>query len=448
MKIALVGYGVEGRASYNYFSRSPENEIVVFDEFSKTRPADLPRDVLFVSGSEAIDELKKQHFDKVLRTPPLAPSKLKDVDNVTSGTREFFENCPAPIIGVTGSKGKGTISSLIYEILKAAGKTVWLVGNIGKAALEVLPEIEADDLVVYELSSFQLWDMDRSPHTAVISVIEPEHLDVHASVDDYYGAKANIRRFQTIDDTCFYHPTNEISKQIADTGGPHDASERELWRSQSTRYAIPDDGAVYVKENTFFILSHPICSVDSLQLIGQHNVENACAAISAALTYTRDYAAVENGLKNFKGLPHRLQFVREVDGVRYYDDSIATTPGSAIAALKSFDQPKVLILGGSNKGSDFTILAEEVIKRNMRSVITMGAMGQVIADDLRKAGYENVHEIEGAMKEAVTLAHQKAQPGDVVILSPSCASFDQYKNYADRGDQFVENVKALPEKKV
>ena len=446
MKIALIGYGVEGRASYNYFSRSPDNEIVVFDEFA-TRPADLPRDVLFVSGPEAIEELRSGHFDKVLRTPPLAPSKLKGIDNVTSGTREFFASCPAPIIGVTGSKGKGTISSLIYEILKAAGKTVHLVGNIGKPALEVLPDIKPNDVVVYELSSFQLWDLDRSPHISVISVIEPEHLDVHSSVDDYYGAKANIRRFQTIEDKCFYHPTNEISKQIADTGGPHDPSDRELWRSQSNRYAIPDDGAVYVKENKFFVLSHPICSVDSLQLVGQHNVENACAAISAALVYTNDYGAVEKGLKNFKGLPHRLQFVAEVNDVKYYDDSIATTPGSAIAALQSFEQPKVLILGGSDKGAEYKTLAEVVAKHNMRAVITMGAMGQVIASDLRKAGYENIHETDGKMKEAVTLAHEEARPGDVVILSPSCASFDQYKNYADRGDQFVANVKALPARK-
>ena len=170
MKIAVVGDGVEGSASYRYFSRSPENEIVMYDEFAK-RPSYLPLDVLFVSGSEALEELRSQHFDKVLRTPQLAPSRLKGVENVTSGTREFFENCQAPIIGVTGSKGKGTISSLIYEILKAAGKTVWLVGNIGKAALDVLPEIEPDHIVVYELSSFQLWDMDCSPHTAVFSVI-------------------------------------------------------------------------------------------------------------------------------------------------------------------------------------------------------------------------------------------------------------------------------------
>lgn len=442
MKIAIVGYGVEGRASYNYFSRSPENEIVVFDEFSK-RPADLPNDVLFVTGEHALEELKSQRFDKVLRTPPLAPGKLAEVSNVSSGTREFFAECPAPIIGVTGSKGKGTIASLVYEILKAAGKTVWLVGNIGKPALDVLPDVKPEDIVVYELSSFQLWDLEQSPRTAVISMVEPEHLDVHANLDEYYQAKGNIRRYQTIEDDCFYHPTNAISKQIADMGGPQDPSERELWRTKSSRYAIPDDGAVYVKSNTFFVRNQQICSVDNLQLIGQFNAENACAAISAALTYVNDFDALAAGLKNFKGLPHRLQFVGEKSGVKYYDDSIATTPGSAIAALKSFDEPKVLIVGGSDKGVDFSSLADEVKKHTMRHVITVGAMGPVIAEELRKAGYNDITETEELMPEVVGLAKKLAQKGDIVILSPSCASFDQYKNYADRGDQFTHAVAKL-----
>ncbi len=442
MKIALVGYGAEGRASYNYFSRSPENEIVVFDEFSK-RPADLPTDVLFVTGEHALEELKNQHFDKVLRTPPLAPSKLADVSNVTSGTREFFAECSAPIIGVTGSKGKGTISSLIAEILKAAGKTVHLVGNIGKPALDALPGIKPEDIVVYELSSFQLWDLEQSPHTAVISMVEPEHLDVHANVDEYYRAKGNIRRYQTIDDDCFYHPTNAISKQIADMGGPQDPNERELWRTKSSRYAVPDDGAVYVKENNFFVRSHQICSTDKLQLVGQHNIENACAAISAALIYTIDFDAVAAGLSNFKGLPHRLQFVGEKSGVKYYDDSIATTPGSAIAALNAFKQPKILIVGGSDKGTDFAALAQEVLKHEVRLVIAIGAMGPVIADELRKAGYSDITETEELMPGIVGLASSLAQKGDFVILSPSCASFDQYKNYVDRGEQFTRAVATL-----
>lgn len=442
MRIALVGYGVEGRASYNYFSRSPENEIVVFDEFAK-RPADLPPDVLFVTGPEALEELRSEHFDKVLRTPPLAPSKLAGVANVTSGTREFFAECPAPIIGVTGTKGKGTIASIIAEILKAAGKTVHLVGNIGKPALDVLPDVKPDDIVVYELSSFQLWDLAQSPHTAVISVIEPEHLDVHRDVDDYYQAKANIRRYQTIDDSCFYHPTNEIAKELADTGGPNDPSERELWRSKSSRYAIPDDGAVYVRENTFFVRSQQICSLDNLHLPGQHNVENACAAISAALEYTHDYEAVASGLDGFKGLPHRLQRVGEKGGVTYYDDSIATTPGSAIAALKSFEAPKILIVGGSDKGANFAPLAREVMKQDVRHVVTIGAMGPVIAEELRKAGYGDITETEELMPGVVKMASQLARKGDAVILSPSCASFDQYKNYADRGDQFTAAVMKL-----
>lgn len=443
MKIAIVGYGVEGRASYNYFSRSPENEIVVFDEFSK-RPSDLPNDVLFVTGEHALEELKSQHFDKVLRTPPLAPSKLKDVDNVTSGTREFFEHCPAPIIGVTGTKGKGTISSLIYEILKAASKTVHLVGNIGKPALDVLPAIKTDDIVVYELSSFQLWDLGKSPQVAVISMVEPEHLDVHKDIDEYYQAKGNIRRYQTLDDYCFYHPANSVSKQIADMGGPQDPSERELWRSKSSRYAIPDDGAVYVKSNTFFIRNQQICPVDFLQLVGQHNVENACAAISAVLVYTHDYEAIENGIKKFKGLPHRIELVRTIDGVGYYDDSFSSAPPALKVAVASFEKPIVLIAGGKDRGLSFDDMAMHVSQRpNIKSILLYGETKELIDHALKDHGVSGIEILEDDLNSVVKRAKQVARSGDVVVFSPACASFDMFANFVERGEKFQKIVKGL-----
>jgi len=442
MNIALVGYGIEGEASYRYFSRDTNNSITVFDE-SNVRPASLPESVTFIGGADAIEQLSAQTFDKVVRTPSLSPHKLVGVRNLTSGTREFFSSCPAPIIGVTGTKGKGTIASLITEILKAAGKKVWLVGNIGTAALDVLDDILKDDIVVYELSSFQLWDLTQSPQTAVISVVEPEHLDVHRDLDDYVEAKANIRRFQAIDDVCFYHPTSELSHRIATTSNMGESHDHAAWLLRAKRYALPLDNAVYVKENTFFIQENVICDIAALQLIGQHNVDNACAAISAALQYTDNFSAVEVGLKNFHGLPHRLQFVRKVNEVSYYDDSIATTPGSAIAALRAFDAPKILIVGGSDKGADFAELAQEVLRHEVRRIITMGKMGPKIAEELDDVGFADVTRINGAMEEAVTTAFQFAKPGDVVILSPSCASFDQYKSYADRGEQFVRFVSEL-----
>jgi UDP-N-acetylmuramoylalanine--D-glutamate ligase len=442
MKIALLGYGVEGRSAYSYFSRHyPDATFVIYDE-AENPTFEPPAGVELKHGQNVLDQ--QIEADIVVRcSPPIAPVKIKTTGDVTSVTRKFLDECPAPVIGVTGSKGKGTTASLIHSILTAAGKKSWLVGNIGKSALDVLDDVSPDDVIVYELSSFQLWDVDKSPHIAVILMIEPEHLDVHSDVDDYVNAKANIRKYQSVEDVCFYHPTNLFAQRIARSGGPADADAQELWRSQASRYGIAQDGAVYVSENTFFVQSDPICSVDALQIPGIHNIENACAAISAALQYTHDYAAVEQGLRAFQGLPHRLKLVRELDGVKYYDDSIATTPGSATAALKSFDEPKVIILGGSDKGANFVELAEQVVKSDVREVITIGKMGPKIAELIHDKGFDQVSEVVGGMTAIVEAARSAAQPGDVVIMSPACASFDMFKSYVDRGEQFIAAVEKL-----
>jgi UDP-N-acetylmuramoylalanine--D-glutamate ligase len=441
MKIALVGYGVEGKSAYTYYaSRFPDAIFTVYDESNHPK-LELPSGVSVVHGENALDQ--SINADVVVRSPAIAPSKIHTTGKITSVTREFFDKCSAPIIGVTGSKGKGTTASLIHAILSAAGKKSWLVGNIGVPALDILDDVKPDDVVIYELSSFQLWDLETSPQVAVVLMIEPEHLDVHMDVDDYVEAKSNIRRFQTVEDSCFYHPTNLFAQQIAQAGGPQEADARGLWMSQAHRYGVPTDGAVYVKENTFFVRNDPICDIESVQLPGEHNLENACAAISAALQYTSDYEAIEKGLRSFQGLPHRLKFVREFQAIKYYDDSIATTPGSAIAALKSFDQPKVIILGGSDKGADFGELVREINKNEVREVITIGKLGPTIAELIRATGFDQITEVTGGMSAVVEAASKAARRGDAVIMSPACASFDMFKNYADRGEQFIAEVEKL-----
>jgi UDP-N-acetylmuramoylalanine--D-glutamate ligase len=443
MKIAIAGYGAEGESNYRYWN-TPDNQVVIIDEHEPART--VPVDASVIVGEDAYARL--EGYDLVIRTAGLAPRKIITDGKIWSATNEFFARCPAPIIGVTGSKGKGTTSSLIANILRAAGRTVHLVGNIGVPALDTLAQITADDVVVYELSSFQLWDLEKSPHIAVVLMIEPDHLDVHADMDDYIEAKSNIRRYQTCDDICLYHPTNEFSRRIAtvDTGIYSAESVSEL-NDTIARYGIRDDDQVYVENDAFMVSGIRICSTDALQLPGEHNIENACAAISAVLALNSVTSeAVESGLRAFSGLPHRLKLVRSVAGVGYYDDSIATTPGSAIAAIHAFSEPKVLILGGSDKGADYNQLVGEIVKSDsVRAVVAVGKTGESIAALLREQapGPAVDYVASSEMRDFVHAAAAKAQPGDVVILSPASASFDMFKSYSDRGDQFVDAVVLL-----
>ena len=446
MKIAIAGYGVEGESNYRYWNTS-DNQVVIIDEKQPSHP--VPVDASLIVGEDAFAKL--EGYDLVIRTAGLAPRKIKTDGKVWSATNEFFEKCPAPIIGVTGSKGKGTTSSLIASILRAAGKTVHLVGNIGVAALDVLPDITSDDIVVYELSSFQLWDAERSPHIAVVLMIEPDHLDVHTDMADYIAAKANIRRHQGCTDVCIYHPTNEYTRQIA-AGGTDTYVDEYCDGGQDAyyRYGIADDGQVYVADGIFMQEDKALAPVAALQLAGAHNIENACAAISAALALdgTISNDAIEQGLRAFTGLSHRLKLVRTVNDVSYYDDSIATTPGSAIAAIHAFDAPKVLILGGSEKGADYTELADAIIaSSSIRAVIAVGKTGGRIAELLagKNAPMPVTRLEEATMTDFVEAATEAAQPGDVVVLSPASASFDMFKNYSDRGDQFIACVEKLEE---
>ncbi len=428
MKIAIVAYGVEGKASYNYYSKDPNNDITIFDQDPELK---APEGVKTVVGADAFEKL--EDYDLILRSPPISPYSLKTNGKIWSATNEFFEKCPVPIIGVTGTKGKGTTCSLITSILEAAGKKVWLVGNIGTAALEVLDQIQPEDVVVYELSSFQLWDIETSPRTAVVLMIEQEHLDVHKDMDEYVNAKGNIARFQKEGDLLVYNGQNEYALFIANVN------------NKQTKVAFPGPLTAHVKDNDFYNGEQKICSTDALHIKGQHNIENAIAAIDAVWQYTKDSGVIEQGLNNFKGLPHRLAYVRTVNDVEYYDDSIATTPGSAIAALRAFEQPKVIILGGSFKGSDFSTLAVELTMHDVQ-VILIGDEAPRIAKALDEVGFTRYEIIENATATAFTQrAYELASPGSVVLLSPSAASFGLFKNYVDRGEQFVSAVNQLSE---
>lgn len=429
MKVAIAGYGVEGKSSYRYFLAQGHDVAILDKQTGST--ADLPEGARHVSlGANAFDDLAE--FDIVIRTPSMPPELLKKAPKIWSATNEFFAHCPAPIIGVTGTKGKGTTCSLITAILKRAGKTVHLVGNIGIPALDVLPHIAKDDIVVFELSSFQLWDLQKSPHVAVVLMIEPDHLDVHTTFEEYTQAKQNIVRFQTQNDITIFNAENVYSASIASA-------------SRGQKIPVPSAEAVYVKDDYFWHKEQKICPVSSLKIPGVHNQDNACAAITGAWLYVQDPGVISQGLSDFTGLPHRLKLVREVDGVAYYDDSIATTVGSAIAAMKAFTQPKIIILGGSSKGvANFEDIASTAAVTGVKHAVLIGDQAPKIQELLEKHKIANTNLGSNiTMSEVVKHASALAAPGDVVILSPACASFGMFKSYSDRGDQFIAAVNEL-----
>lgn len=444
MKIALIGFGLESKSAYDYFKNIDQNNTFeIYDENQKSK-IELPDGVKFFGD---FHDFSKIQADLIVRTPAVNPSRLPKNTKITSVTNLFFEKCPATIIGVTGSKGKGTVSSFIAEILRAAGLKVHFVGNIGLPALNELSKIQKDDAVVYELSSFQLWDAQKSPHIAILNNLEVDHLDVHDGFEDYVAAKMNIAKNQTENDFFIFNVENSIVlKNVENLKGQLKA---ELQPFQ-------DYNLAHIQEDHFLWGDEVLFETDILKIPGEHNQKNACAAMIATFDFLHE-KGFENeeifdfwreGLSKFTGLPHRLKFVREFEGVRFYDDSIATTPGSAIAALNSFEKPKILILGGSNKGADLSELIEKISKipeQELRKIILMGAESSKLAQKLTQAGFERFINLgqETNMQEVVKTTFENAQSGDVVILSPAHASFDMFKSYVDRGEQFVENVNLL-----
>lgn len=429
MRVAIVGYGVEGESAYKHFANLGA-DITIFDENPQPKFA-VPPGATLIAGKGALKKING--YDIVMRVPSLRPERLKTDDRVSSVVQEFFNACQAPIIGVTASKGKGTTATLIFDMLTKAGITAHLAGNIGIPALDILPRVKKDHVVVLELSSFQLWDVTVSPHVAVVGMIEPEHLDVHIDLDDYIQAKANIVRWQKPTDITIYLPTSELTKKAALQG-------------KGKKIPYTQKPGAMVSGGKFVIDGEVICPVSDLLIPGQHNIENACAAITAAWQFTQNKQALARAIDAFEGLEHRLKFVKEVRGVRYFDDSIGTTPGSSIAALKAFAQPKIIILGGSDKGADFTQLTQTVATEQVRAVLAIGLMSSKIVDLLKKAGYKGqIEEFDqkSNMKQIVQKASDIAQAGDVVVLSPACASFDMFKDYQDRGNKFIAAVKEL-----
>jgi UDP-N-acetylmuramoylalanine--D-glutamate ligase len=429
MKIAIAGFGVEGKSSYTYFLKRGD-DITILDD--RTEIDDLPDGVRAVLGAAAFSH--PEDYDMVVRSPSLPPKRLVGAKKVWSATNEFFARCPAPIIGVTGTKGKGTTSSLAAAILREAGKTVHVVGNIGMPALDVLADVRADDVVVYEMSSFQLWDLETSPHVAVILMIEPDHLNVHADFEDYVLAKANIAAHQQEGDVVIYHPTNSDSARAA-----------AMSPGTRIRYMTPE--AAFVENETVKIEGTIICRTDEVGLKGAYNLENVCAAVSAAWQFSQDGESFARAIAAFKGLEHRLEYVATKQGIEFYNDSFSSAPTATMAAITAFMQPVVLIVGGFDKGVNLTPLAEKIAAAGViEKVVVIGQVRGKIAEAFERLGFTKFDSTgETDMKKIVGLAVSYAPEGGVVLLSPGCASFDMFKNFYERGKLFKQAVGELHE---
>jgi len=404
-KIAILGYGLEGQDAEKYFKNLGDEVTVLDKKFDENYLKNL------------------NDFNIIVRSPGVyryLPEIVKAEENgvkITSSLKIFFDNCPGNIIGVTGTKGKGTTSTLIYEILKNAGKDVYLVGNIGKPYLELLSKLTKNSFVIMELSSFQLIDLTKSPHIAVVLNITLDHMDWHKSKEEYVEAKKNILSYQSPDDFAILNEEYETPKSFV-----------EVAKGKTVFFSKTKLEQKY-KEN--------------LLLRGEHNLENIAAAVAAAKIVGINEGTILETVRSFKGLEHRLELVDTIEGIAFYNDSFATGPQPTIAAMNSFTDPETLILGGSDKGLDYQELMREIEKKeNIKNLILIGDVGNKITDILKGYAFQGsvINMGHSSMEEIVKKAFEITPRGGIVILSPAAASFDMFKDYKDRGNQFKKSV--------
>lgn len=437
-KIAILGLGIENYSLLKFLLNNEVSSIFdIYDLRSETEIGE--RFHSFKSKTNVNLHLQSadnrlEDYDVIFRSPgfPLFTENLVQAKDsgvkISSAMKLFFELCPTEnIIGVTGSKGKGTTASLIQAILEQAKMTSFLGGNIGVAPFSFIDKIKEFDWVVLELSSFQLEDMHMSPHIAVITNLSEEHLlpadplnpNYHKSEDDYTKAKLNILKYQKKGN---FAVLNENFK------------DKALFFSRGNENKLGKGKRVYFGTSEL-----------SSKLIGNYNKENIAAAVSVAKILDIKIMIVRQAISNFKGLEHRIEFSREVRGVKYYDNSFATTPEATMADLDSFIEPIILFLGGADKGSSFQSLSKAIVRKKVKFIILLaGEASNKINQELLASGFPS-HKIfkTNSMLEAVKKASNEAKAGDVVLLSTACASFGMFKNYKERGNMFQKEVEKL-----
>ncbi len=449
-KIAFIGFGVSNFDSICLFLRKGL-DVTVLDRTSENnldeKASDLKnKGAKFVCGDGYLSCLS--NFDIVVRSPGVYFNKaelqnaIKNGVVVTSEMELFFDLCPCKIIAVTGSDGKTTTTTIIAEMLKCEGYNVYIGGNIGKALLPEIEKINSDDIIVVELSSFQLISMRKSPDIAVITNISPNHLDIHKNMDEYIGAKRNIILHQNGFGNLILNLDNNLSnsQEIFARGFVKKFSRKE--KVKNGAFFDEKTQKIYFSKNDELT---EVLKASDIIIPGVHNIENYLAAISAIFELV-SVDSVKKVARMFKGVKHRIELIRERDGVKWYNDSIATSPTRTIAGLKCFNNNIILIAGGYDKNFDYGCLAPELLKK-VKNLILMGNTAKKIELAVKNDDGYNENNIKifnvSNMEEAVDMAQNVAADGDIVFFSPASASFDLYKNFEQRGDHFRSVVNGL-----
>lgn len=432
--VALLGAGISNRPLIPLLSEMGA-KVTVCDKNTDLDKEALSCgfDVEFRLGDNYLKNLGE---DIIFRSPgmrydlPEIEAAVKNGSRLTSEMECFFDVCPCKIIGVTGSDGKTTTTTIIHKILSDAGYNTILGGNIGKPLLDRVCDIKKTDIVVAELSSFQLHTMKKSPHIAVLTNITPNHLDIHKSYEEYIEAKENIMKYQTEKDILVTNSGCDVTREIGERANSE-------WRCFSSK----KDAFVHLRDRDIYCGDERIMSCDDIKVPGLHNVENYMAAI-AAVHHLVKPENIKNVATTFGGVEHRIEFVREVNGVKYYNSSIDSSPNRSKATLGVFNQKVIMIAGGKDKGIEYDEIGP-VIKETVKHLILIGKTADKIEDAVKNAGADVPITRCESYEEVVRTAYDTAENGDIVVLSPASTSFDMFKNFEERGQVFKKYVNEL-----
>ncbi len=456
-EILVLGLGREGISTFRFLRRRfPDKVIGLADRLSRGQLGEQVRGiienderVILFSGNDYLKNISQ--FNIICKssgvkpsTPELVDAKGKDV-KIISNTWLFFECCPSTIIGVTGTKGKSTTATLIYEVLKLGGVDVRLTGNIGTPPLSSLEGTTSSTIFVAEMSSYQLMELHKSPHIVVLLNIDPEHIDYHGTFAAYVEAKRTIVQYQRENDFIIYNSSDKISTEIANSS----KAEKLLFGFQETIHT-----SCFTEEDFLLFRSSgqrkKIISTKRVPLKGRFNLQNVMPAIIVGKLFDIPDNNIATAIQDFRPLEYRLEYVETYSGISFYNDSLATVPEATIAALSVFSEIKlILLVGGFDRGQDLTRLARIIIESGVKGLILFPTTGCRLWDDIVKIVNEKgdlpEHCSAGNMREAVQKAFDLASEGDTILLSPASASFNLFTDYRDRGDQFKAEVKRLVE---